>query len=696
MSCKLNDGQLDAVNTTEGPLLILAGAGSGKTRVVTTRIINLIDCGVSPNKILGLTFTNKAASEMKKRVVSETNAQVLICTFHALGANILRESIHHLGFKNSFTIYDDEDSKKLLKNILGSLQITYKKSDLKTIKNYISQSKSNLDQTDTFTITRGSASIEDALPEILREYQQSLQKCHAVDFDDLLYLPILLFQQFSDVLAIYQDRFSHILIDEYQDTNQAQYELIKMLSSKHNNICVVGDPDQSIYSWRGANIANILNFEKDFSGAKVIRLEQNYRSTSNILEAANALVSCNYNRYEKNLWSDLGAGEKIKCQTVANEQEEAMIIAEKIAEYHEKEQIPLSEMVVLYRTNSQAREFEDRLISKNLPYVIVGGISFYQRREIKDILAFLRLIHSESDFISFERVINIPPRGFGKTTIEKIRAASFGDNIAALSLCKEILNNSYPLKLSARQKNNLQSFISLIQDFKSQTISLSELIIEIINQTGYLKHLSEDRETFDDRRENLDALITKAKEWQEANPDLGLSEFLEELSLKANIDDANFANDKVNLMTLHNSKGLEFTSVFLAGMEEDLFPHINSKGDMSAVEEERRLCYVGMTRAKKHLHLTNARFRYLWGVKRRQRASRFLKEIPPQYKEESKQENSESCIISIGDAVMHDDFGVGVIKDKSWGSYGLTYKILFSSDLELKSLVAKYANLTKL
>lgn len=722
---ELNQEQINAVETVEGPLLVLAGAGSGKTRVVTYRIANLLEIGVSPSKILGVTFTNKAAGEMKERVKSLTQSQVLICTFHSLGARVLRESIHALGYKNDFTIYDEEDVKKLLKACLDELGIKDKKMEPKAFKSLISQAKNNLQGPEECSDYSGNSPLEEAFPSVYARYQSRLQEYNALDFDDLLFLTAKLFKEHPEVLENYQNRWQFLLVDEYQDTNGAQYEIVRMLVAKSQNICVVGDPDQSIYSWRGANIKNILNFENDFPGAKVVRLERNYRSRSNILEASNTLIGYNSNRYEKNLWSDLGPGEKIKLFTADSEQNEARFIAEKIQYFHEHHHIPLKDMVVFYRTNFQSRIFEDRFLFKRIPYVIVGGISFYQRREIKDILAFLRMVHSGSDFISFSRTINIPKRGIGGATIEKIRLSATQESLSILEYCEKLINGEQVLfttKLTAKQRQGLTDYLKIISELKriNKECSLKEVVKTAIEQSGYLSVLADDRETFDDRKGNLDELITKAIEWELTSDSPTLGGFLEELSLKSTLDDTDTENDRINLMTIHNGKGLEFPVVFLVGMEEDLFPHANSRGNREAIEEERRLCYVGMTRAKEFLFMTNALSRYLWGTARIQRPSRFLKEIPSKYLEKVKSgripvppkrtyhENDFMDDIdqtripefddtfSPGDAIFHSEFGVGIIQEAFQGTVGLTYKILFSKNNEIKNIVAKYANLSKI
>lgn len=722
----LNQQQEEAAKTLEGPVLVLAGAGSGKTRVVTTRIVHLIENGISPSAILGLTFTNKAAGEMRERVCKMTNHIVLICTFHSLGARILRESINALGYPNDFTIYDEEDAEKLLKVCLSELNITNKKLDAKSFKHLISKAKNILKNPDEIERSNHPSEIEELLPAVYALYQKKLKLCHAVDFDDLLFLTVKLFEEHPSILARYQNRWPFVLIDEYQDTNETQYKMIHLLVNKSNNIFVVGDPDQSIYSWRGANIKNILNFEHDYPGAKVIRLEQNYRSHTHILDAANSLIQFNTNRFEKNLWSDLGPGEKIKLYVSEDETSEADFVAKQVLHHTSKDNTPLKEMVVFYRTNAQSRIFEDRLAYEGISYVIVGGISFYQRREIKDVLAFLRIAHSGADFISFARTINIPKRGLGEATIDKIRLGATEEGMTILGYCIALLNEiplKHPFKLTAKQKEGLSEYLKVIIDLReiSKQGSIKETVIGAIEKTGYLTYLKQDPESFSDRKENLDELITKSVEWEKLNPNPTLSSFLEELSLKSNLDEVDPSIDRLNLMTIHNGKGLEFNTVFLVGLEEDLFPHVNSKESLPQLEEERRLCYVGMTRAKDHLYISHCYTRYLWGNLRMQKPSRFLDEIPQEHCEkfkakriipdsslknyvpykapqpiEKKQLVGSQENFAVGDTVFHKEFGIGQIQDTSEGSLGLTYKIFFTKDNSTKTLVGKYAPLSRL
>lgn len=623
----LNQEQQIAVKHIDGPLLVIAGAGSGKTRIVTHRIAYLIEQGVHPSSILGLTFTNKAAEEMKERVRSITHQNVLISTFHSLGVKILRNSIHALGFSSNFIIYDEDDSLKVLKSCLDVLGLKDKEFAPKVFKNLISNAKNQL-LTPEETLS-GSTPIEQWFPKVYKMYTEKLKEYGALDFDDLLYLTVVLFKEHKDILQQYQERYKYLLVDEYQDTNHAQYQIVKLLSSKTHNLFVVGDPDQSIYSWRGANIRNILDFKKDYTNAKIVRLEQNYRSTSTILSAANALIAHNQNRLEKNLWSALGEGPRIYQFTAENERAEAEFVVMQMLEQKSKNNIPFSEMVVFYRTNFQSRVFEDALLRKRIPYTIVGGISFYQRKEIKDVLAFLRLVHSPSDFVSFSRTINLPKRGFGEASIENLRLFAEKNNLPILRALEVALTSG--VKMNAKQKESLGQYITFFKEIACFKGPLEELVAQVIRKSHYLDYLKEDKETYDERKENLDELLAKAAEWQLINEEATLASFLEELSLKSTLDEASQNDDKIHLMTVHNGKGLEYIVTFLVGLEEDLFPHANSRGSFESLEEERRLCYVGMTRAKKYLYLTHAEVRYLFGSSRYMRRSRFLSEIPPQY-----------------------------------------------------------------
>ena len=625
---QLNPQQQIAVDHVEGPLLVLAGAGSGKTRIVTYRVAHLLQLGVPSTEILAVTFTNKAAQEMRHRIHQLTHKSVLTCTFHSLCARILRESITALGYSRDFVIYDEEDSEKVLKDCFATLGMKEEKGDLRNFRSQISQAKNAL-------IDPEQLSKEDkALQEVYSLYQRKLKEYQALDFDDLLFLTVKLFQLHPEILEQYQKRWSFILIDEYQDTNAAQYTIAKLLAEKHKNVFAVGDPDQSIYSWRGANIHNILNFENDFPGAKIIPLEQNYRSRSNILEAANALIRHNVSRYEKNLWSDRGVGEKIGLYIAENDHAEADFVVKQLYKMNRNKNVPLSDCVIFYRTNFQSRIFEDHLLRERVPYIIVGGLSFYQRREIKDILALLRIVLAGTDFLAFARTINLPKRGLGESTLEKLRDFAQGIQKNLFDACVDIAEGKAHFKLSQKQLDGVKEYvrtISALREMVAAARPLNEIISEALERSRYLEYLREDPESYEERRGNIEELVSKAAEWVEEVEHPTLAAFLEELTLKSSADEKECPTDHVRLMTLHNGKGLEFTGVFLVGMEEELFPHANALENKEALEEERRLCYVGMTRAKEYLFLTASRYRYLWGMPRMMRPSRFLKEIPEEF-----------------------------------------------------------------
>jgi len=681
---ELNPQQQMAVEHVEGPALVLAGAGSGKTRVVTFRIAHLLKLGVPASEILAVTFTNKAAAEMRHRIESQAHVFVLTCTFHSLCARILREAIGSLGYAQDFAIYDEEDSEKLLKDCFVSLNLKDDKGLLRSARSAISSAKNNL-------VEPEAVKKEDALTGAVYElYQRKLKEYQAVDFDDLLFLTVKLFREHPDVLESFQKRWSFILIDEYQDTNGAQHGIIKMLAQKHGNVFAVGDPDQSIYSWRGARVDNILNFEKDFPGARVIALEQNYRSRTTILNAANALIQHNEGRYKKNLWSALGPGEKIGLYICENEHAEADFVVRKLLRHAES--LPLADCVIFYRTNFQSRVFEDALLKAKAPYVIVGGLSFYQRREVKDILALLRIVLGGADFLAFARTINLPKRGLGPAAVDKIREVAEERQISIFDACSFV-------QLSPKQAAGLRSYADMVlalREMARERVALATLIASAIERSRYLEYLREDPETFEERRQNLAELVSKAAEWELEKGVPSLSGFLEELTLRTSAEDKQ-EGDAVRLMTLHNGKGLEFSVVFLVGLEEDLFPHVNAKDKPEAIEEERRLAYVGMTRAKEHLYLSASRTRFLWGTPRMMRPSRFLAEIPSEYLQphHMAEESSGGEDFAEGDTVQHRDFGVGIIQKSYQTSLGLTYDVFFPGAQTTRSLVAKYAKLLK-
>ncbi|MBS0604835.1 MAG: UvrD-helicase domain-containing protein [Verrucomicrobia bacterium] len=699
---QLNPQQQVAVNHVEGPLLVLAGAGSGKTRIVTFRVAHLLELGVPASEILAVTFTNKAAEEMRHRILHLTHKSVLTCTFHSLCARILRESITPLGYSRDFVIYDEEDSEKVLKECLTALNIKEEKGQLRQYRSQISQAKNALIE------PQHLAAEDKVLQQIYDLYQKKLKEYHALDFDDLLFLTVKLFRHSPEILEQYQKRWSFILIDEYQDTNEAQYNIARLLAEKHKNVFAVGDPDQSIYSWRGANIRNILNFEQDFPGAKIIPLEQNYRSRSNILEAANALIRQNRSRYEKNLWSDRGEGQKIGLYIAENDHAEADFVVKQLYKLNRDKGVPLSDCVIFYRTNFQSRIFEDHLLKERVPYIIVGGLSFYQRREIKDILAWLRIVLAGTDFLAFARTINLPKRGLGEATLEKLKDFAQQRQSSIYDACEQIAAGTAQFKLSQKQFEGVKEYVHIIASLREMvrlSRPLHELITEALERSRYLEYLREDPESYEERRGNIEELVTKAAEWEDEVEHPSLAAFLEELTLKSSADDKDMSADHVRMMTLHNGKGLEFTGVFLVGMEEELFPHANSLESDEALEEERRLCYVGMTRAKEYLFLTASRYRYLWGMPRMMRPSRFLKEIPegflesyhlssqPRGREDIAYDERETPF-EPGDSVFHKDFGTGIVQKVYNTSLGLTYDVFFPQANSMRSLVAKFAKLT--
>ncbi len=701
----LNDKQKLCIEHIEGPLLVLAGAGSGKTRVVIERMNHLIQIGVPASEIVALTFTNKAAAEMAQRVKLSTDQIVLTCTFHSLCARILRESIHYLGYKNSFTIFDQQDSENCLKLCLKNRNIDEEKMSVKEVKQTISAIKNDLLLPDDL-IANPSFKLKSPFLDLYNDYQCKLKDFNALDFDDLLLLTVKLFLNFPEVLSVYQTRYQFVLVDEYQDTNKAQYELIKLLVVKHQNLFAVGDPDQSIYSFRGANISNILHFEKDFPKAKMITLDQNYRSTKTILNAANTLISWNKKRYEKKLFSESETGEKIQVFYADNDHEEARWVLRNIEYLTLQKKSPYSSIAIFYRTNAQSRSYEDELLKWGIPYQIIGGISFYQRKEIKDVLSLLRLLVHENDFVSFERIINIPKRGIGPTALANLLDYSEKSKTPIIEVCKQYIQGKlfHAVKLTPKQAIGIDEFLKARNEaLKLIQSSVKELISTTLIEFKYLEFLKSDPETYEDRKANIEELLSKASEFEKEFPNKGLHEFLEEISLKGSQEDEKHPKDSVKLMTFHNSKGLEFPIVFMVGMEEDLFPHINCKEKNEDLEEERRLCYVGMTRAKKLLHLSSARYRLLWGTPRMMMPSRFLEEIPHdmtesnrrQHQKESLQSNEDEFVFTTGTKVLHKTFGTGTVKKSYQGSLGLTYDVFFHELGELKTLVAKFAKLTK-
>ena len=631
----LNREQKDGVFTTDGPVLILAGAGSGKTRVLTHRVAYLIEeCGVNPYNIMAITFTNKAAGEMRERIddmVGYGSESIWVATFHSTCVRILRRYIDRLGYSTNFTIYDAEDQKTLMKEICKRLQIDTKIHKEKTFLNAISSAKDELVDPIEFT-TRAAGDYNKRIQaQVYMEYQKELKMNNALDFDDLLFKTVELFKLDKEVLASYQERFRYIMVDEYQDTNTAQFELIRLLASKYKNLCVVGDDDQSIYKFRGANIYNILNFEKHFPEATIIKLEQNYRSTQNILDAANSVISNNIGRKDKALWTDNGKGEKINFEQLESGYEEADYITRDIVSKVRKGEYAYKDCAILYRTNAQSRLFEERFIVSNIPYKIVGGVNFYSRKEVKDILAYLKTIENGRDDLSVKRIINVPKRGIGATSITKVTNFAYDQEISFYSALRQA--EDIPGLGKAAEK--IRPFVLFIQSMRAKLdngYSLTQLILDIIETTGYVEELeAEGTEEAQSRIENIDELISKISSYEEGEENPTLSGFLEEVALVADIDGLDENSDYVVLMTLHSAKGLEFPNVYLVGMEDGLFPSymsITSDDSTNELEEERRLAYVGITRAKKCLTITAARSRMIRGETQFNRVSRFIKEIP--------------------------------------------------------------------
>jgi DNA helicase-2/ATP-dependent DNA helicase PcrA len=630
----LNPMQREAVYTTEGPLLVLAGAGSGKTRALTHRIAYLIEeKGVNPWNILAITFTNKAAKEMRNRVdqLVEYGAEsIWVATFHSTCVRILRRHIELLGFDKNFSIYDGDDQKTLIKQVMKTLDVDPKLYKERTVMKQISDAKDNLISPDQFYKEAAGDFRKMKIGEIYQEYQSQLQKNNAVDFDDLIVKTVELFQTHPEVLEYYQERFRYIMVDEYQDTNNAQFALIYLLANKYQNLCVVGDDDQSIYKFRGANIQNILNFEEKFQNTHVVKLEQNYRSTKNILDVANEVIRHNTGRKDKRLWTDNEEGKKIQLKVYPTARDEAENIALELMAMKTRG-FEYKDAAVLYRTNAQSRLIEERLVNKNIPYHLVGGVNFYQRKEIKDVLAYLKTIENGLDDLAAQRIINVPKRGIGAVTIGKIVDFARENGLSFYAAMKE-----YEVIPSlGRATDKIRDFVTQIQMYrtKQEYCSVSELIEEILDTTGYRQELI-DENTIEaqTRLENIQELVNKAVDFeQSAEQEVTLGQFLEEVALVADVDSLNDDDDKVTLMTLHGAKGLEFDKVYLCGMEDGLFPGYNSimSDDPTDLEEERRLAYVGITRAKKELTLTAAKQRLVNGEPRFSKISRFCQEIPP-------------------------------------------------------------------
>ena len=738
----LNDMQKEAVYQTEGPVLILAGAGSGKTRVLTHRIAYLIEeKGVNPWNILAITFTNKAAGEMRERVdqlVGFGSESIWVSTFHSACVRILGRFIDRLGYDTNFTIYDTDDQKSLMKEVCRYLQIDTKMYKERALLSAISSAKNEMISPEENRLDAEGDFSRKKIAEVYAEYEKQLRANNALDFDDLLVKAVQLFQTQPDVLEYYQERFRYIMVDEYQDTNTVQFRLIQILSSKYRNLCVVGDDDQSIYKFRGANIKNILNFEEEFPDAVVIKLEQNYRSTSTILNAANAVIRNNHGRKDKTLWTENPEGEKLVCRQFDNAYDEADYIAGAIQKKVKEEGASYNECAVLYRTNAQSRMFEERFVSTNIPYKVIGGVNFYARREIKDLLAYLRTIENGRDDLAVRRIINVPKRGIGLTSINRVQEYAIQKEIGFY----EALRAADLIPNIGRAVSRLESFTALIEHFKEESGRMTPLallndIIETLDYESYLEEI--DMEDAESRIENVEELKSKVASYEESCEQTGeqptLSGFLEEVALVADIDNLDEESDYVVLMTLHSAKGLEFPYVFLAGMEDGLFPSYMTitADDPMELEEERRLCYVGITRAMKELTLTCARRRMVRGETQYNKSSRFLREIPEEllgghkelHKEKPQMEiarnqayakakaafhsqafgikkpvqqfkvaSGEGPGYDVGDRVRHMKFGEGLVTAITEG--GRDYEVTVEFDtVGVKKMFAAFARLKK-
>ena len=660
----LNNNQQIAVETTDGPILVLAGAGSGKTKVLTTKIAYLInEKGVNPLSILAITFTNKAAKEMKSRVVSllgQIAFKIQISTFHSFGLLVVKENYEKLNYKQNFTILDSDDSLTIVKKIMRELNYDTNYFNPKAIRNSISNAKNEL--LDPYQYEKyANSDFEKAVVAIYEKYQEKLKINNSLDFDDLLMLPIILFKTYPEVLKEYQERFKYILIDEYQDTNEAQYNLVKMISAKYKNICVVGDNDQSIYSFRGSNYRNILNFEKDYKNSKIIVLEENYRSTKNILNAANCVIKNNKKRKEKNLWTDNEEGEKINYYRAIDEKDEAYYVVKQIKKLIDSG-VKKDDIAVLYRTNAQSRNIEDALLREAIAYKVVGGMNFYNRKEIKDLTAYLKLIYNQYDDVSLLRIINVPRRGIGAKTIDKLV-----DKAALEKKCiYDIIDSGKELYF----KNQIETLKKI-----SENSSLTELVDSVLEISGIRENLVNEKSIEADiRLENLEEFKSITKSFEERNGLVSLEDFLMEISLVTDVEEQKQSGDLITLMTVHSAKGLEFDNVFIIGLEEGIFPHSNSFASEDDLEEERRLCYVAITRAKKRLWIINAKRRILYGLDSCNPPSRFINEIDPQYINMESILNKNNNInlpkeniidnnaqYKIGDKIIHDEFGEGIV-----------------------------------
>jgi DNA helicase-2/ATP-dependent DNA helicase PcrA len=666
----LNPAQREAVAYNDGPLLVIAGAGSGKTRVLTCRVAHLIhEHRANPFNIIAITFTNKAANEMKERIhrlVGVPSRDMMVGTFHSACARILRQEGTPLGYSSSFSIFDEMDSVRLIKQSLEDLGLDRRMYHPRALKAVISMAKNEMVDEESFH--QGVDSLfEEVAAQVYRRYQEKLRENDAMDFDDLLLVAVNLFELYPGVLEKCRERYRHVLVDEYQDTNIVQYKLVRLLAEEHRNLCVVGDDDQGIYSWRGADIRNILEFEKDYPDARVVKLEQNYRSTENILSAAGAVVKNNRGRKEKTLWTQNPPGGKVLYYMASDEHGESALVCHEIWSMAESGGRRFDEAAVFYRTHAQSRVIEEMMIRREIPYRIFGGTRFYERAEIKDIVAYLRLVANPRDEVSLGRIINVPPRGIGKTTVKAVGDYARTNGVSFFDALKD--SEEIP-GLTSRARNKIGEFLKLIEGFAqfAEEHEVHELLEEVWDRTGYMADLEAQRTIESEGRiENLKELLGVVNDFRDEYGAVTLTDFLERVSLVDDTEDLDTSGGYVSLMTLHNAKGLEFPVVFIVGMEEGIFPHIRSMEDEKDLEEERRLCYVGMTRARERLYLLHAATRSLWGGISANPTSRFLVEIPGGYieeiefEEEGKEEERELIEVNVGEKVVHDKWGPGTV-----------------------------------
>lgn len=732
----LNKRQQEAVQNTNGPLLIMAGAGSGKTRVLTHRIAYLLDeKDVAPQNILAITFTNKAAREMKNRVSSLVGPEadyIWVSTFHSMCVRILRRDADKIGINRNFTIFDTADQLTVIKNVLKARNIDPKQFSPRAFLAEISNAKNKLQTPDQYQKLAGDY-FSKMVADVYQDYQKTLHRNHSLDFDDLIMQTTILFKRAPEVLEYYQRRFQYIHVDEYQDTNFAQYDLVKKLAAKYENLCVVGDSDQSIYRWRGADIKNILSFEKDYPNAKIVFLEQNYRSTESILNAANAVIKNNPDHKEKKLWTEQSGGSKLKYYNAQTERYESLYVANEIEKYIDQSEYNYRDIAILYRTNAQSRVIEETFVKANIPYQMVGGTKFYDRKEIKDVLAYLRLIANPDDDVSFVRIVNEPKRGIGATTIEKLQSYATAHDISLFTAVKEVDF----IGLSARATKLLAEFAEMINNWIKQQefLTATDMVEQVLDKSGYEAMLENDRTIeAETRLENINEFKSVTQHFEKSSDDQTLIAFLTDLALISDIDsmdDDPFADNKVTMMTLHAAKGLEFPVVFLVGMEEGIFPHSRSIDDHEEMAEERRLAYVGITRAERELHLTHAQYRTLFGKPHNNMMSRFIKEIPGELLEGYTKEKTTPVFAiaddersffpnqtaqkrqpvkraarkqttggekqdwQVGDKANHKKWGIGTVVRVSGQAEELELDVAFPAPTGIKRLLAKFAPITK-